>query len=54
MSLLTKYLWNKSFPSPKEDGFSRIILHKMLFKLHIIKIKLVLNLHSGREEKSLA
>lgn len=44
MSLLNKYLWNKSFLSPKEDGFSRIILHNMLFnfKLRILKVKLVL------------
>lgn len=56
MSLLNKYLSNKSFVSPKEDGFSRIILHNMLFnfKLHISKVKLVLNLHSRREGKSLA
>lgn len=54
MNLLKKYLWNKSFLSPKEDGFSRIILHNMLFKLHILKVKLVLNLHSRREKKSLA
>lgn len=56
MSLLNKYLWNKSFLSPKEDGFSRITLHSMLFnfKLHTLKVKLVLKLHSRREEKSLA